>query len=704
METTRTGTRGVSAVSSLRLTRAALSVTVVCGALMWGLATGCLALAAAALATQQSAAAEPVARIAYPVAVLLAAAVAAARMWRGRGALELPLVALFVEGLQPELRYALVSLVERDRGDKGDGGELWRLDLAVAAVPWKRAVYLAIAKSLGRGALALAIGVALVRAVPAASLARVGRAGASGSPAALPASSASALSPLRARVIPPAYTGMRPFRLDEPTAIAAISGSAVILEGGRGSASAGTVTATLRGDTLPVTTVTGRWTVRLVLSDTPAVLLLAHGRDRRLVTLEPWPDSLPEVTLRSPARDSVLQATTGRITLSASAHDDFGLAALWFEYIVSAGEGESYRFRTGSIARDSLASARTARLDTLLELGSLRLEPGDLLHLRAVATDARTVRGPGRGVSETRTFRVARPGEYDSIAFDGLAPAEADTSVLSQRMLIMLAEALERRRHRLPRETVVNTSREIARDQARLRRRVSDVIFQRLGESEGEHAHDAAGAEADDDPRYRSPEDVLRAAEAAASVDPSRPLDFGHDETPLVAVNRPLLEAYNAMWEAGRWLEIGEPDDALPHMRIALAAIQRARLAERLYLRGRAPALVVDLRAVRLAGDRSSAAGGARTPVPPPPGTRENLARRLGTLLGSVAALGPAAFADSLRLMRLEALGRYPAAAAALREAVDAITRGADATAALVRVRRELGAAARSGSGAWEGW
>ncbi len=47
--------------------------------------------------------------------------------------------------------------------------------------------------------------------------------------------------------------------------------------------------------------------------------------------------------------------------------------------------------------------------------------------------------------------------------------------------------------------------------------------------------------------------------------------------------------------EAGRWLELGEPDDALPHMRAALAAIQRARQAERLYLRGRPPTQVVDI-------------------------------------------------------------------------------------------------------------
>src|SRR6185436_2175891 len=164
------------------------------------------------------------------------------------------------------------------------------------------------------------------------------------------------------------------------------------------------------------------------------------------------------------------------------------------------------------------------------------------------------------------------------------------------RMLIMLAEALERRRPRLARDTVVAESRDIARDQARLRRRVADIVFMRVsGEASAEEAEG-------DSARPTTPEEVLAAAESVANRAGNTPTDFSEDESPVVAINRPLLEAYNAMWEAGRFLEIGEPDDALPHMRAALAAIQRARQAERIYLRGRPPTQVVDLRDARLKG------------------------------------------------------------------------------------------------------
>ena len=68
------------------------------------------------------------------------------------------------------------------------------------------------------------------------------------------------------------------------------------------------------------------------------------------------------------------------------------------------------------------------------------------MHLRAVARDANNVTGPGVGASETRAIRIARADEYDSVAVDAAAPSEADKSVISERMLIMLAEALEKKR------------------------------------------------------------------------------------------------------------------------------------------------------------------------------------------------------------------------------------------------------------------
>jgi hypothetical protein len=187
---------------------------------------------------------------------------------------------------------------------------------------------------------------------------------------------------------------------------------------------------------------------------------------------------------------------------------------------------------------------------------------------------------------------------------------------------------------------------------------------------------------------------LLRAADAATRGG-DEILDFEGDETPVVAINRPLLEAYNAMWDAGRELEVGEPGRALPHMRRALAAIQRARAAERIYLRGRPPAVIVDLAKVRMAGKVDSTPARARLPRE---ALRTTNAARAARLEGALAALArdPAAGVDSLLLLRLDAIGEPEPSSGALAfarvlgEAIEALRAGRDATVPLARARRVL--------------
>ena len=72
------------------------------------------------------------------------------------------------------------------------------------------------------------------------------------------------------------------------------------------------------------------------------------------------------------------------------------------------------------------------------------------------------------------------------------------------------------------------------------------------------------------------------------------------DETPILQVNRTLLAAYNYMWSASTELEIGEPGKAIPWMQKALDALQSARAAERIYLRGKVRTVIVDIDRVRM--------------------------------------------------------------------------------------------------------
>jgi hypothetical protein len=268
-------------------------------------------------------------------------------------------------------------------------------------------------------------------------------------------------------------------------------------------------------------------------------------------------------------------------------------------------------------------------------------------------------------------------------------------------MLITLAEALARRRARLARPTLMEESRRIAVDQAKLRKRVGDIVFQRTGD-------DPLSEETSDEPLPAgklSPEQLLKLADEATNKNAGSPMDVEGDETPILSVNKPLLEAFNAMWDAGRSLEQGEPAQALPFMRRALAAIQRARQAERIYLRGRPAAVIVDVAKARLAG-KDKGASSEREAIPP----AQPLVRSRSESFAHATALlatDPAAAADTLLVLRVGALESSPALAAALDDAARVARRGDRAAVRLAwaRLRRLIAGAPtrRDALPAWGG-
>jgi hypothetical protein len=134
-------------------------------------------------------------------------------------------------------------------------------------------------------------------------------------------------------------------------------------------------------------------------------------------------------------------------------------------------------------------------------------------------------------------------------------------------------------------------------------------------------------------------------------------------------------------------------------MRLALAAIERARAASRLYLRGTPPTVIIDLAKVRLAGKDTGVTNARRAREAMPP--RE--ARRADRLVraAQLAARDGSAARDSLAVLRADALGDAPAFAAAVSAVLDALNTGGDATDAFVRARRVLGVVTRTDAGVW---
>lgn len=684
----------MTARDAVRRTGRGLALTAAGAAVGWAAATGLTVLTVSGLLDVAFGLPRGLREILRLIAAGGAALAAGIVLWRARGVLHAEQVALWIEERRPELRYALVTAV-----DSRYAGRVPALESAVGTA-WRGVLRPTVLRALLVPAAVAALGAALLALVPAGAVSRV-TAPRPGDALDAVRSPDAGLGPLVVTVTAPGYAGGREVVLENPVAVEGIVGSRVRVAGfGTGDSAPGV---SIDGTALPTRTGPRRWEAGFRMPERAATVRVRGRGEERLLVLEPVPDSVPAVRLTTPARDTVLRTATGELLFSAELADDFGLARGAFEVIVSSGQGESFVFRTARFGVQSFAG-RTGSLQAVLRLDTMRLGPGDLLHLRAVGTDRNDVTGPGTGVSETRTVRIARADEYDSVAVITLPPLPADSALLSQRMLIVLTEALVERVPRLARDTVVAESRSLARDQTRLRRRVADILFMRLGgDADGEHAHGAEEEDGEAGGADLTPEALLRAAEASVAEGAGEALDFHADETPVLALNRPLLEAYNAMWEAGSALAIGEPAAALPHMYAALEAIQRARAAERIYLRGRPPRVVVDLARVRLAGRIADAAPGGRTAAPAD--RRTVLARRLEAVLSGVGTT--AALADSLLVLRVAALEEGDGLAAAMGEAAALLRAGGDATETLVRVRRLLGPPIRRTAGlpGWtEGW
>jgi hypothetical protein len=423
------------------------------------------------------------------------------------------------------------------------------------------------------------------------------------------------------KVIPPGYAGLPAESIDDPASVRALVGSRIEIRGG------------------------GSFSALRTMPDRAEVVRLTEGNETRLLTLEPVADAVPLVRLRLPASDTTYETPRGAITVEAGATDDLGLARLWVELLVTTGGGE--RFTTTALVMGSVAArgSRSAETRFVMRLDTMKLGPGDVLNLRAIARDRNDVSGPGEGTSDTRTLRIADPEARNEIRIVPAAQATLDTSVISQRMLIIRAETLLVRRARMSADSFSARSLQLAERQRMLYDRVQALILE------------------------------LETATDVGFV--------GETEESIL-----LRQAGVAMRRAEDELRKVRVQLALPEMYRALDALDKGRTARRIYLRGMLPRIVVDLEQVRLKG-REPPPVGARDPRSRRADARLALLRRLERVL---APGGPAGreLADSLTMLRAAALADAPESAPALGRALDLLRIGQDPGSATGAARRVL--------------
>jgi hypothetical protein len=548
---------------------------------------------------------------------------------------------------------------------------------------------------------------------------------------AVPAPPMPVFDEMRWRVTPPAYAGLGESdgRGDEP--LQALAGSRVRLRSaffGRWDA----VRATrIGGGALPVRRQGGEWIAEWTQAPGErgiSLVALAGGEvvSRRVVPVTVMPDRAPDVQLTAPAADLVLASASGRVAVRATAADDYGVGPFTLSWSRTRGSGETFQYTEGVWQFSALRRAgRGATGEIVLDLAAMQLEPGDVIHVRAVASDRNTVTGPGESVSRTRMIRIARPEEMDQVNTDVGFPMELPKDpLLSQRMLLIKTQRLQAERGRLSAAELRVRAAEIADDQGRLRERVGEQIFTRqtagmqdpnvergFTEHGGAGAHDehdaapATGQPSAGQPAGSQPaagpagggsfsEQVMAAASAATGQGTEVEVAHRHDADPILEVNQALLGLYNTMWAAERELNQSAPDAAIPHQQQALRIIDQLRKAERIFPSANVKVDPVNVDSARGQGAVADAAPAARSGGAALPDAAALLAE-IDRVAADVAGATPRALSlrlSGLAARALAAPGADAQAAALLSRAAGEAQSGrtAEARALLLRARARI--------------
>jgi hypothetical protein len=401
---------------------------------------------------------------------------------------------------------------------------------------------------------------------------------------------------LTVTIEPPAYTGRPARTAADPAEIAAIEGSALTVQI---DARANALTIDHDGMRRSLARDrTGRFVDRVTSTRTGYYAVETDSGARRVLAIVVTPDALPSVRVAAPGRDLVFADADRRIAFEARATDDFGLRALSLQYTRVAGSGETFQFHEGEIP---LTIARSSGRDwsgtAARSLADLDLKQGDILVYRASAADTR----PDGGSASSDAFFIEISALAAGAADGFTIPQEETRYALSQQMLVLKTERLDRRRASTPASDFTEAAMNLAVEQRMIR---AEFVFMLGGEIADEEVEAAQSSELQEGRLQNRGQRDLRDATVAMS----------HAENSLAGSNT---------------------GEALVAERAAIAALQRAFARDRYILRALAGQTDLDPKR-RLTGDLSRASNWRRQAASAPENRRTALLQDLLAGFGAI--------------------------------------------------------------------
>ncbi|MFT2090249.1 hypothetical protein [Paraglaciecola sp. 2405UD69-4] len=366
------------------------------------------------------------------------------------------------------------------------------------------------------------------------------------------------------------------------------------------------------------------------LIDTTSVYFVSdnHTAISDIYTIAVTPDSAPQIRFIEPTQTitEIPNNATPKFVTKVEIYDDFGLEKVEILASIASGSGESVKFRDQTFAFDSQRDNQ-GKSEFLKEwdLSALKMQPGDELYFSVRAFDNRqknSLPAPQLSRSANKIVRWLED-EEEGIQSDGILLDFVPEYFKSQRQIIIETQELIANKANMENTDFIETSRDLGVAQSALKKKYGQFLGDEFEsgtlhtmESWPSHhheenekskalAHPLLEAHAKQDEH----EEALRTESASHEHDNSE-LDateddksgysqviaqFGHahgasDDGNFVkkGIPSPITLMKNSianMWQAELHLQLAEPEKALPYENLALEFLNRAKKAERIYVK-----------------------------------------------------------------------------------------------------------------------
>lgn len=389
----------------------------------------------------------------------------------------------------------------------------------------------------------------------------------------------------------------------------------------------------LNDENLPLTLMPdGRYTLSKVIHRSSIYQVLDHQqRIIALHSIEVIADTPPEIVFLTPqATITEIQTTTESfeptLRTQVEISDDFGLSKVEILASVAKGSGEAVKFRDSVFSFDTVSSVdNTDNVDgTQLyskewNLSALGMESGDELYFSVKAWDNRE----GQPQLTQSSTKIIRWLDEDAAAVfsEGTVISNMPAYFKSQRQIIIDTKALIAQQSEVTEQQFNHSSQALGVAQADLKHKYGQFVGDEVsgitrsmedGDSQKhDEKHDEQASSEEHEHLEHHDEDDEHAAEEHAGHQHEGENDstedksgyqaaieqFGHahgetdvaifktqggiEQNPRVMMKR----AIGHMWQAESQLRLNRPQDALPYEEQALIWLNRAKKAERIYVK-----------------------------------------------------------------------------------------------------------------------